>query len=94
MRVSSASRDAPSRLLSAREAEAQELADARLGDRALRFVDPQLEALGQELFDAVHHSLAGPPTAHIDVAVIGVAYEAMAALLQLLVQPIQHQVRQ
>ena len=33
-------------------------------------------------------------TAHIDVAVVGVAHEAMAALLQFLVQHVQHQVRQ
>src|SRR5689334_155928 len=35
--------DAPSRLFLAGEAEAQELADARLGDCALGFVDLQLE---------------------------------------------------
>src|SRR3954447_16117187 len=86
--------DTPPRLLPACEAEAQELADARLGNRALGLVDLQLEALFEELLDAGHHPLAGLSTAHIDVAVIGVAHEAVAALLQLLVQHIQHQVRQ
>jgi hypothetical protein len=32
--------------------------------------------------------------AHINVAVVGVAHEAMAAFLQLLVQDVQHQIRQ
>src|SRR5262245_15549500 len=38
-------RDAPPRLFPAGEAEAQELADARFGDRTLGFVDLQLKAL-------------------------------------------------
>lgn len=87
-------RDAPSWLFPAGEAEAQELADAGLGDRALGFVDLQLEALGEELLDADQDPLTRLPAAHIDVAVIGVAHEAMAALLQFLVQNVQHQVRQ
>src|SRR5215472_500598 len=61
-------RDAPSRLVPACEAEAQELADARFGDRALRFVDLQLEALFEEPFNAGHHPFARPLAAHIDVA--------------------------
>ena len=87
-------RNAPSRLFPAGEAEAQELADARFSDRALGLVDLQLEALGQELLDAGHHPFARPLTANIDVAVVGIAREAMAALLQFLVQNVQHQVRQ
>jgi hypothetical protein len=50
--------------------KAQEFSHARRCDRALRLVDLELEALGQELFDAGHHPLAGPLAAHIDVAVI------------------------
>jgi len=87
-------RDAPSRLSPTREAEAQELADARLGDRALSPVDLELETFGEELLDAGHHSLACLLAAHIDVAVVGIAHEAVAALLQFLVQHVQHQVRQ
>src|SRR5215207_31315 len=87
-------RDAPAQLSPACEAEAQELADARLGDRALRLVDLELETLGKERLDARHHPFASPLTAYIDVAVVGVAHEAVAALLQFLVQHVQHQVRQ
>src|ERR1700751_4871724 len=57
------------------KAEAQELADARFGNRALGLVDLQLETLGEEAFDACHHSLACLLTAHIDVAVVSVAHE-------------------
>src|SRR3974390_1162474 len=87
-------RNAPSRLFPAGEAEAQELADAWFGNRALSLVDLQLETLGEESFDACHHPLARSLTAHIDVAVVGVTREAMAAFLQFLVQHLQHQVRQ
>src|SRR5216684_1124245 len=51
-------RDPAPRLLPARKAKAQELACARFGDRTLGLVDPELETLGQELLDALHHSLA------------------------------------
>src|SRR6516225_5291735 len=39
-------------------------------------------------------AIARPLAADIDIAVIGVAYEAVAAFLQLLVQHVQHQIRQ
>src|SRR5262245_3295262 len=45
------------------EAEAQELADARLGNRALGLVDLEPEPFGQEPFDAFHHPFACLPTA-------------------------------
>ena len=44
-------RDAPLRFASAGEAEAQELTDARFGDRALGLVDLQPEAFRKEPFD-------------------------------------------
>src|SRR6202790_4265741 len=87
-------RDPAPGLLSACKAEAQELADTRPGDRALPLFAPQLETLGQEVLDALHHPLARPLAAHIDVAVIGIAHEAMATLLEFLVQYVQHQIRQ
>src|SRR4051794_2666097 len=87
-------RDAPSRLCPTREAEAQELALTRSGDRTLRLVDPELEASGQEPFDARHYPLAGSLTAHVDVAVVGIAHEVEAPRLQFLVQHVKHQVRQ
>jgi hypothetical protein len=83
-----------SRRCPAGEAEAQELADARLGNRALGFIDLELQALFEELLEARQHSFACPLTAHIDVAVVGLTHEAVATLLQFLVQHIQHQVRQ
>jgi hypothetical protein len=46
-------RDAPSRFSPAGEAEAQELADTRFGDRALGLVDLQLETLCKELLERV-----------------------------------------
>src|ERR1700716_1489099 len=46
--------DAPPRLCPTREAEAQELALARWGDRPLRLVAPELEASGQESSDPPH----------------------------------------
>src|SRR5206468_2160531 len=73
-------RDAAPRLRSVREAEAQELAGARFGDRALGPVDLQLEPFGQEPLDPIHHPFARLLAAHIDVAVVGVTDEAMAAL--------------
>src|ERR1700692_89241 len=78
-------RDAPPRLSSTRVAEAQELANARLGDRALGLVDLQPEALRKEPFDAGHHPFSRTLTAHIDVAVVGVAQDAVTAFLQFLV---------
>jgi hypothetical protein len=87
-------RDAPPRLLPGREAESEELAPARQVDRALRCIDPELEAPGEELFEARHHSLAGAAAADVDVAVVGIAHEAMAAPPQFAVHHIQHQVRQ
>src|SRR5260221_2277975 len=87
-------RNAPPWLSSARVAEAQELADVRFGNRALCLVELLLEAPGQETFDACHHPFSRALTAHIDVAIIGVAHEAVTAFLQFLIQHIQHQVRQ
>src|ERR1700730_8281711 len=87
-------RNAPSRQRLACKAEAQELADVRLCNRALCLDDLQPEALRKEPFDSGHHPLARTLTAHVDVAVVGVAHEAVTTLLQFLVQHIQHQVRQ
>ena len=42
-------------------------------------INLELETLGQELLDTGHHSLARLLAAHIDVAVVGVAHETMAA---------------
>ena len=65
-----------------------------LATALLALLTLSLRRLARKPFDARHHPLARPLTAHIDVAVVGVAHEAMAALLQFLVQHVQHQVRQ
>src|SRR6267143_2671109 len=90
----SARRDPTSRFGFAGEAEAEKLARRGARYRALRAVDLQLEAPGQKAFDARHDALPRSPALHIDIAVIGVADEAMTAPLQFLVQYVQHQVRQ
>ena len=77
-----------------REAEAQKAAPRRTSHRALGRVHPQSQTPGKEACHACHHPLARPPRPHVDVAVVGVAHEAMAATLQLLVHNVQHQVRQ
>ena len=65
-----------------------------LATALLALLTLSLRRLVEELLDALHHPLARPLAAHIDVAVVGVAHEAMAALLQFLVQHVQHQIRQ
>jgi hypothetical protein len=65
-----------------------------LGNGTLRLVDLKLETLRQEPFDAFHHAFACPLTAHVDVAVIGIAYKAMASLLQFAIEHVQHEIRQ
>jgi hypothetical protein len=68
-------RDAPPRLLPVREAKAQELALGRSVDRARRLVDPELGGLDRNLSMLAHHAFAGPLTANIDVAVVGITNE-------------------
>jgi hypothetical protein len=85
---------APPRVWPTREAEAQEFPSLRFGDRALRLVDFELEARGEETLNACHHSFACSLTAYIDVAIVGVTHETMTALLQFLVQDVKHQIRQ
>src|ERR1700761_1739107 len=77
-------RDTPFGLLSAGEAEGEELAVLRAGHRAFRLVDLELESAGNELADAFHHPLAGTFGANIDVAIIRVSHELGPALLKLL----------
>ena len=51
-----------------------------LATALLALLTLSLRRLVKEPFDAGHHPLACPLTAHIDVAVVGVAHEAVAAL--------------
>ena len=66
----------------------------RVVNRALVRVHRQLEPPGEEVGHACHDPPARAPGPHLDVAVVSVADEAVAALLQLLVQDIEHQIRQ
>ncbi len=72
----------------------EELAFAHVGHRALETVHAQVKLLLKEPRHALHHPLARLLRLHVDVAVVGVAAEAMAALLEFLVQIVQHQVGQ
>lgn len=66
-------------------------ADALCAERP--FPDLSLEP-DEKAGRARHDSLTRPPLPRMDIAVVGVADEAVAALLQFLVRDIQHQVRQ
>jgi len=86
--------DAPFRRRAPCEAEPEELALRGRRNRALGPVELQLQPPFEEPFDARHPSFARAPAANVDVAVVGVAREAMTAPLQFLVQNVEHQVRQ
>src|SRR5262245_49547979 len=59
-----------------------------------RLVDLQLEPVGQEPAHGGHDPLAGAATANVDVAVIGIAAEAVTPPFQFLVEIIEHEVAQ
>ena len=74
------------------EAEAQEFALPRLRYRTLGRVDLESQLGFDEAADVGHHALSGPKAAHVNVAVIGIADEAMATPFELPVQFVQHHV--
>src|SRR5690606_22964956 len=78
-------RDAPFRLLAAGEAEPQKLPFRWSGHGAFRLVDFELELVGDESCDDLHHTFTGAATADIDVAVVSVPHEAETASLQFFV---------
>src|SRR5215472_10816156 len=59
-----------------------------------RLVDLHLKPVGQEPAHGSHDPLAGAATAHVDVAVVGVAAEAVTPPFQFLVEIIEHEVAQ
>ena len=77
-----------------RDAETQELALLGPSHGALGHVDLQPQSSGQEVADAAHDAVAGAMAANVDVAVIGIATESMAAPFQFLVQFVEHQIAQ
>jgi hypothetical protein len=68
---------------------AEELSFPDLGDGALDAVDAQPEFLFQKLGYRFHHSLPRRQRSHVNVAVVGVATEAMTAAFQFPVEIIQ-----
>jgi hypothetical protein len=75
------------------QAVAQKLATEHAGDRALAVVDRQVQLLVQTPQQR-HHPYSGTATANVDVRVVGVAHEAVAAPLQFLVYLVKQHVGQ
>ena len=74
--------------------EAEERPVPRSGDGTLGCVDLQLEASFDEAGQARHDPPAGPFAADVDVTVIRVSHEPVAAALKLSIQFIQHEIRE
>src|SRR5436190_8515955 len=86
-------RQAPLRWLVIREAESQEFPFPWTSHRTLLAVHSKLELRREESRHAAHHSFTGSPPADVNVAVIRISGEAMAASLQLLIQFVEYDVR-
>src|SRR5208282_5581467 len=86
-------RDAPFRLFSAGEAEAQKLSRLRPRHRALRLVHLELEPPPEEARHTLHDALPRPLAGHVDIAIIRVTHEAVLTPLQLPVQFVEHEIR-
>src|SRR5439155_5052957 len=74
------------------EAEPQEGPPPRPGHRGLVAVDLELEAALDEPRDALHHALPRALAADVDPSVVGVAHEAVPALVELPVEVVEHDV--
>src|SRR5205823_395021 len=74
--------------------EAEERPVPRSGDGTLLRVDLQLEAPFNEAGQARHDPSAGLFAADVDVTVIRVSHEPVAATLKLAIQFIQHEIRE
>ena len=66
----------------------------RSGNGTLLRVDLKLEAPFDEAGQALHDPSAGLFAAHVDVTVIRVAHEPVAATLKLAIQLIQNEIRE
>src|SRR5262249_20745438 len=76
------------------EAKPQERPLPGAGNRTLGFVDRQLELPFEEPRNTGEHPRSGSCTFHVDIAIVRVAHKAVASSLQLLIQPVQKQIRQ
>jgi 3',5'-cyclic AMP phosphodiesterase CpdA len=76
------------------KAEPEKLPFLRSRHCTLRFVYLELEFVGDEARDALHHPLTSPLAAHVDVAIIRVAEVAVATTLELAVEFVEHEVGQ
>ncbi|CAK0741552.1 hypothetical protein WCLP8_1240002 [uncultured Gammaproteobacteria bacterium] len=72
------------------EAEPEKFPLGWFTNRALFWIDFQLQFAGQEFFDAFHHPLTSPQGADIDVAIICVADEVQFPAFQFFVQYVEH----
>src|SRR6266545_473274 len=81
-------------LLPARKAESQKLPLLRFRHRTLRLVHLELQLFRNESLHALHHPLPRPLAAHVDITVVRISHETMAASLQLPVEFVQHEVTQ
>src|SRR5437867_1167618 len=79
-------RDFALQLLPAREAKSQELPLLRFRHRTFRLVHLELQLFADESLHALHHPLPCPLAAYVDVTVVRISHETVAASLQLPVQ--------
>src|SRR6266568_478045 len=63
------------------EAESEKLSLPRSSHGALRLIHLEFESVCEEARDALHHSQSRSFAAHIDVAIVGIPYEAMTTPL-------------
>src|SRR5271166_221418 len=86
--------DASPRLRFVRDGKAKEGTLPRLGDGTLLRVDLELEASLDEAGQVHHDPVAGLFAADVDVAVVRVAYEAVATTFKFAIQFVQHEIRE
>src|ERR1017187_1453905 len=75
--------------LPARKTESQELPLLRFRHRTFRLVHLELQLFRDESFHALHHSLPRPLATNVNVAVVRISHESVAASLQLPVEFVQ-----
>src|SRR5512138_584818 len=76
------------------QAKAYKVSHAWSGYRALARVHLEAQAPLDETRDACHHALAGALTTHVDIAIVGVAHEAVTSVLELAIELVEHDVAQ